>query len=408
LNQPWTVEQTMNDTSMQLRGMAWDHPRGIDPLRATAQWLEKQGVRVHWAARSLQGFEEASIAQLAAEYDLIAIDHPFMGDAFRQGALQPVDEILDSSFMLELQRNSVGASYESYRWRNKLWAVPIDAAAQVAAFRPDILTTQGGVAPQTWDEVFHLAAKLRAGLKIALPANPTHILLAFATICHTVAADGRVQDDLRPGWWRDDGIDPQTADEALNLLRRLLDIVHPMSWDADPIMIFEHMVRHDDIVYTPIAFGYSNYARASSFDRPLSFRGVPSMDGSVIGGMLGGVGLAASRRCVSTDAVATALHFIAGGAVQRGLYAQSGGQPAHRSAWTDAGVNSICPNFFEPTLASLDRSFVRPRISAYPAFQRDGGLLLHKLLRSSASNAEVIDALNGAWMQLQTQMVERS
>jgi multiple sugar transport system substrate-binding protein len=316
-----------------------------------------------------------------------------------------VDDILGPSFMLELQRNSVGASYESYRWQNKVWAVPIDAAAQVAAFRPDILTAQGRVAPQTWDEVFRLAEKLPRGLKIALPANPTHILLAFATICHSVAADGRVQDDLRPGWWRDDGIDPQAADRALHLLRRLLDIVHPMSWDSDPIMVFEHMVRHDDIVYTPITFGYSNYARASSFDRPLSFRGVPSNDGSVIGGMLGGVGLAVSRRCAATDAVATALRFIASAAVQRGLYARSGGQPAHRAAWTDAEVNTICPNFFDATLASLDRSFVRPRISAYPAFQREGGQLLHDLLRRGASNGETIEALNGLWTRLQKQPV---
>src|SRR3954454_16362600 len=96
----------------RLRGMTWSHPRGLDPLLAAGPPLKELGVAVIWDARSLQGFEEASIERLASEYDLIAIDHPFMGDAFAQGALQPVDSIVGEAFVAELKANSVGLSFQ--------------------------------------------------------------------------------------------------------------------------------------------------------------------------------------------------------------------------------------------------------------------------------------------------------
>src|ERR1700761_1451878 len=123
---------------ISLRGMTWSHPRGLDPLVACVAPLRDLGVDVTWDARSLQGFEEASIQQLASQYDLIAIDHPFMGDAYRQKALQPVDRVVGEDFAAELRQSSVGPSFRSYLWHDRLWAVPIDAAAQVAAFRADL------------------------------------------------------------------------------------------------------------------------------------------------------------------------------------------------------------------------------------------------------------------------------
>ena len=389
----------------RLHGMTWSHPRGLDPLLASVPSFEELGVAVTWDARSLQGFEEASIERLASEYDLIAIDHPFMGDAFAQGALQPVDSIVGEAFVAELKANSVGPSFESYLWNGRLWAIPVDAAAQVAAFRADLLSDLGRTAPASWDEVQALAEARPDGKSVALPANPTHILLAFATVCHAVATDTSVQGDLRPGWWRDNGFDPATAKAALAVMRPLLRVMHPMSWDSDPIQVFDHMVRHDDVVYTPVAFGYSNYARPSDYDRPLSFRGVPSADGRITGGMLGGVGLCVSRRCQDIEAVATVLRFVARSDTQSGLYARAGGQPAHRAAWTDALVNQICPNFFQATLPSLDASFVRPRVPGYPAFQRDGGELLHRLLRTGASDHETIGALNELWTEIRERSV---
>jgi len=392
----------MADKVVKLRGMTWDHPRGLAPLQAASRMLKAKNIDIVWDARSLQGFEEASIAKLAVEYDLIAIDHPFVGMAYEQGALQPVDALLGVDFMRELRAASVGPSYESYVWKDALWAVPVDAAAQVAASRTDLLALYGQQVPETWDHVFTLARVLPMGVKIGMPANSTHILLAFATICHAVAHDKSLQPDLRPRWWTDDGFDPQTAMHGLDIMRRLMDVAHPLSWKADPIQIFEHMVRCDDLVYTPIAFGYSNYARPEAVSHPLRFRAVPSINGSTGGGMLGGVGLAVSKQCSDSQAAAQVLRYVAGADMQRGLYLDAGGQPAHREAWTDARTTVVCPDFFDVTLPSLDRSFVRPRLPAFPTYQREGGKLLHTLFQQgTVRDAHIIEALNQLWQQVQ-------
>jgi multiple sugar transport system substrate-binding protein len=388
-------------TNIQLKGMTWSHPRGIEPLRAAARVLKARGIDVQWDARSLQGFEEASIAELAERYDMIAIDHPFMGRAFAEGALARVDTLVGEDFVAQLRASSVGPSFDSYLWDGALWAIPVDAAAQVAAYRADLLAARGQSVPRSWNDVFALIDALPPE-SVAMPANPTHLLLAFATICQAVSTVTGVQPDLRPNWWRDDGIDRATARDALTVLRRLMARVHPLSWSADPIEVFDHMTSRDDIVYMPCAFGYSNYARQSDVAHPLHFTAVPSGDGSVGSGMLGGVGLCVSRGCKETEAVAEVLRFVASGATQTGLYLEAGGQPAHRDAWTSGATERVCPNFFGATLDSLDRSFVRPRLAAYPAFQRDGGMLLHELFRKpGVSDDAVMDALDALWRQLQ-------
>ncbi len=391
-------------TSVKLKGMTWSHPRGLAPLVALTQDFAKQGIDIHWDARSLQGFEEHPIAELAQHYDLIAIDHPFMGTAFFQAALQPVDALLEPSFLRELQLSSVGPSFESYRWQDALWAVPIDAAAQVAATRWDLLSRHTDAIPTQWEAVFQLAERLPAG-SVSIPANGTHLLLTFLTLCQAAARMLYGHQEIWPDWWRDEGIDRTVAVAALAMLRRLMANAHPLSWESDPIIMFEHMARHDDILYVPVAFGYSNYARPQQGEYALTFSGVPGVADDIGSGMLGGVGLAVSRQCQHPDAVAQVLRGVANAATQQGIYLTSGGQPAHRDAWLSPHTPQICPNFFDTTLAALDHAFVRPRTAGYPAFQKQGGETLHTLFRTpGVSDEEIIQVLNDLWRQCQQQV----
>jgi len=61
--------------------------------------------------------------------------------------------------------------------------------------------------------------------------------------------------------------------------------------------------------------------------------------------------------------------FTAAPETQRGIYFESGGQPGHRSAWTDMGVNAASTDFFKDTLQTLDESILRPRHSGGIDFQ---------------------------------------
>ena len=60
---------------VQLKGMTWSHPRGIDPLIACSdEWQRLTGTEIHWDKRSLQDFESYPVEELARQYDLIIID----------------------------------------------------------------------------------------------------------------------------------------------------------------------------------------------------------------------------------------------------------------------------------------------------------------------------------------------
>ena len=69
---------------------------------------------------------------------------------------------------------SVGPSFRSYTYAGRQWALPIDAAAQVQAWRPDLMARPA----KTWDEVMALAGEG----KVQLPLRNPHSLMVFYTL----------------------------------------------------------------------------------------------------------------------------------------------------------------------------------------------------------------------------------
>ena len=111
------------------------------------------GLTIEWEARSLQEFGEGTVQALADNYDLVIIDHPYMGQVAQEQCFLPLDEHFTPVQLRELERDSVGASYRSYYFEGHQWALPVDAAAQVAGYRADLLEANGFKVPQTWEEV---------------------------------------------------------------------------------------------------------------------------------------------------------------------------------------------------------------------------------------------------------------
>src|ERR687888_993895 len=128
-------------TELGLRGITWDHERGMGGLRAaaTAYAQRRPDVRVEWTVRSLQAFADQPLDELARRFDLLYVDHPSIGAAVARGCLVPLDDHLDAAFLDDQIEASVGRSAESYEWQGHRWALATDAAAQVSAFRPDLL-----------------------------------------------------------------------------------------------------------------------------------------------------------------------------------------------------------------------------------------------------------------------------
>ncbi|MDF3042849.1 MAG: transporter substrate-binding protein, partial [Thermomicrobiales bacterium] len=77
---------------IELRGISWDHPRGHDPMVATAvsYAAAHPDVCVIWDTRSLKDFGDFPIERLTDTYDLLVIDHPFVGFAAATSCLRPL------------------------------------------------------------------------------------------------------------------------------------------------------------------------------------------------------------------------------------------------------------------------------------------------------------------------------
>jgi multiple sugar transport system substrate-binding protein len=377
---------------IELRGSTWDHPRGWGGVRATADAFstERPDVRVTWEVRTLQAFADHPVAELAAAYDLVVLDHPSIGAAVGAGALSPLDEHLDAPFLHEQASWSVGRSHESYAWAGHQWALAIDAAAQVAAFRPDLLARAEVGVPRTWDDVIAANEALRAhGLAIAIPAIPVDSICSFLGTCGSAGEDPLLTDERV--------VSRDVGRGALHVLREVVSRSHPASLSSNPPAILDRMANGEEIAYAPLAFGYANFGRPGSAAHPLRFAASPAGAAGVPSGTLGGAGLAVSASSPNREAACAYAAFTAAPDVQRTVYVEGGGQPAHRSAWTDAAVNGSAGGFFADTLDALDAAYLRPRYDGFLTFQEEGGDLVHPYLRDGGDADAVLEALDASY-----------
>ena len=169
----------------EFRGITWNHPRGYESIRAVSDAFcgEHPGVTISWDIRSLKDFGDYPVTELAKKYDFIMMDHPHIGSAVKAGALVPLDMYLSGEFLKEQEENSVGRSYESYKMAGHQWALAADAAAQISAYREDLLEQTGEKIPKSWEQVIELAKRLSGETKAALPLCQTDCYCSFLSLC---------------------------------------------------------------------------------------------------------------------------------------------------------------------------------------------------------------------------------
>jgi len=113
-----------------IKGITWGHSRGISPLLAFSQRFSElnPGVEVQWTKRSLQEFADFPIEKLTEQYDLLIIDHPWVGCAAATNCVLPLEGYLSKEYLQDQLDNSVGQSHQSYNYNGHQWALAIDAA----------------------------------------------------------------------------------------------------------------------------------------------------------------------------------------------------------------------------------------------------------------------------------------
>ena len=372
-------------SGVRLKGMTWSHPRGYDPMVAcSALWLKRTGVSVEWDKRSLQDFESYPVEGLARAYDLIVIDHPHVGQITAERCLTPLD--IPGREPERAAMDSVGRSYPSYTWQGSQWAFPIDAAAQVQAWRPDVI----GAAPATWNEVLALARKGQ----VLLPLRPPHSLMCFFTLAGNL---GRPWATDGPG----DPIDRDTGATVFEMLREIAALVDPACLTMDPIAVSERMAESGSTTAcAPLIYGYVSYAIAGFRPHRIAFADMPVAGGQgPIGSALGGTGVAVSAFSAARAEAIDFAYWIASGDVQRGPYAAGGGQPGHAQAWEDETVNVATGNFYRSTRATLEGAWVRPRHDGYMGFQQRASDRLNVGLGERHAADRVVADLNSLFRQ---------
>ncbi|PRY52570.1 carbohydrate ABC transporter substrate-binding protein (CUT1 family) [Arcticibacter pallidicorallinus] len=379
----------MPDT-ITLKGITWNHSRGLVPMVATAQRFSElyPGTEISWEKRSLQQFADFSIEELAKRFDLLVIDHPWAGFAAKKRSIIPLDEVLPDEFLKNQQQNSVGHSYESYTYDNHQWALPIDAATPVAASRPDLLEKADTKRPENFEQLLSLADK---GL-VAFAGIPIDVLMSFYMFCSSLGEDPCQEEDKI--------VSEAVGMRALQMFRELTSRIDVANFERNPIQVYEAMTQTDEIAYCPFAYGYSNYAREGYARKVLHFHDMISLDGkSNMRSTIGGTGLAISAHCAYIDVAAQYAHFVASEECQSKLYFSNGGQPGHLGAWQNAEANRQTNNYFADTLPALQRAFLRPRYYGHMYFQDHAGDIVRNYLMNGGEEKSVLEEMNKLYLK---------
>ncbi|QNA45662.1 extracellular solute-binding protein [Lacibacter sediminis] len=368
-----------------LNGITWGHSRGITPLLAVSQRYSElhPDVEIRWKKRTLQEFADFPIEELTKEYDLLIIDHPWVGCADATRCVLPLNEYLSADYLRDQQTNSVGLSHISYNYNNNQWALAIDAATPAASYRKDLLSD----VPQTWDDVITLA---KQG-KVAVPAIPIDILMNFYTFC--------IANGAEPFQNEDEVIDEVTGIKAIETMKELYSVVDKKMFSRNPIAVAELMTTTDDYLYCPFAYGYSNYARKGYAEHLLHYTDVVSFNGKRLRTTIGGTGISVSAFSKHKEVAVDFAAMVTSGECQSTMYVQHGGQPGHRSAWTDTAANHLTNYFFTQVLPVMDNGYMRPRYNGYLHFQDHAGDPLQDCLEYDGDPSKALQEMNKLYQQ---------
>jgi multiple sugar transport system substrate-binding protein len=360
-------------------GLTWDHPRGYAALFAAARQVAPAGL-LHWEKQPLEGFESHPIGDLAARYDLLVLDHPHIGEAAALDCLQPLDQIFSPAELADWSERTVGAAMASYRWQGKQYALPLDVATQVMALGPDF----AGTPPEDWDAVLRLSETAPVAVSIAGP----HALMCFFSL---VLALG-----VEPGGEHLVG-EAAIAHEALTILTRLYRRAPEFTRSLNPIGLLEAIAAGRPIACVPLVYGYVNYTSPAPGRRPVRFAEAPKGPSGRRGSVLGGTGIALTRRAAPDAELLDHLRWLMSAEAQAGFIPTHAGQPSARAAWRDPALNAAAGDFYTATRETTEAAWVRPRFDGYIAFQTAGADLLRAGLAEGVPPDRLFTALQALW-----------
>lgn len=372
-----------------LNGITWGHSRGYTPLMAYSQRFSEKypGIEVVWKKRTLQEFADFPIEKLTEKYDLLIIDHPWVGCAAAKECVLPLDKLLSKSYLENQLQNSVGASHQSYFYEGHQWALAIDAATPAASYREDLFRKNHGALPNDWSDLIYLAKKG----KVAAPAIPIDLLMNFYMFCLAHNKEPFLNDD--------EVIDSKTGLQALETMREFYSLLDKKMFSCNPIAVAELMANTDDYWYCPFAYCYSNYSREGYAKNILHYTNLVEFNGKKLRSVIGGTGIAVSAFSNYKEWAVKFAEEIVSEKIQSTFYVQHGGQPGHKTAWLNDDANSLCNDFFKNVLPVMENGYLRPRYNGYLYFQDHAGEPLQDYLLNGGNPLQVLKKINHIYQQ---------
>jgi multiple sugar transport system substrate-binding protein len=366
--------------TVRLRGITWEHARGYGSVAAAASAYREVApeVEITWDFRSLQAFADHPIEDLVARYDLLVIDHPHIPLAAAQGLFAELDGTGHDEELAELADQSVGLSHASYASGGHQYGLATDAAAQVSAYRPDLIADP----PRDWPAVLELAREGR----VLWPGKPIDAFSSLVTMAANagdapMAGDGEFL--------------PEAAGlAALERLHELAALVPADNLEANPIQVADALADGDRFAYSPLLFGYTNYSRSGFRANRLRYIDIPSGPLGVRGSLLGGAGVAVSAQSPNRGAAIDHAFWLASAPVQAGVYFDGGGQPGNSVAWDSGRTNDLTLDFFRGTRQTLEGAYLRPRHPRYIELQDAASPLVTRALLAEITDAAAIRTMN--------------
>lgn len=225
-----------------------------DILERAQEYYKNTGVEVNVFFPEYEeryGKITASAVSEKPEYDVILIDLVWVMDFIKNGYIDPLPERLAS----KVKEGMVPEIYSSFKYGNKIWAVPFQADFQLLYYNSRILEKAGFTAPPgTLEELVRMSEVIKSRELLLYPIfdswNRQEVLVCeFAWL--TGAFGGRLNG-------KDGRININTpqALEALNFMKGLLDkrLINPYSLHSDEIFSSEVFLSEDCVFTTNWTF----------------------------------------------------------------------------------------------------------------------------------------------------------
>lgn len=382
--------------SVTLVGATWQHQRGYRPLYATAAAYSqvRPGVRIAWESFEWDELLEVQRKELLAnsgKYDLLMIDHPWLGEYVSKDWLIPVHDVFDAPTVREIQDDTPTKVLESYLFNGRLWALPFDASTQVFYYRRDVLENIGQQVPQDFDALQEIAQLIHnppSMYGIGLPLRSFHAFDVFLSVF--TAFGGQLFDE--EGRWL---YSSEPGEQALLTLSSMLKFSHPRSLAWGPWQSGNAIENGGTICFAPINYGYISFRSDCRQSSQVGVTMVPKVrETQKRSSVLGGVGLAVAKATAHPKECADYCKFSMDRSVIEKFIATSCWQPGRKSILTNNRWDEFSGGFFGTLMHSIEFSYLRPRFDGWQTVEVECGEVISRFLRGEISSRQVLKAMD--------------